>query len=166
MYGCDVLFNAAFPQSDKKFMYVVCCGPTHPSYRLSVSRELNLSNLGYQATDCTYGIQILYSYKHTHDPHLPFPPPFPSGHDQELTHVCAHPTQQLLVTSSEDATFRLWDFRAPPIHSVNVFQGHSKSVNSATFSSREYVVSGSDDHSIKVCEGVRCEVCVCVCVCA
>ena len=77
--------------------------------------------------------------------------------------MCAHPTQQLLVTSSEDATFRLWDFRAPPIHSVNVFQGHSKSVNSATFSSREYVVSGSDDHSIKVCEGVRC-LCVCVCV--
>ena len=77
--------------------------------------------------------------------------PCPTGHDQELTHVCAHPKQQLLVTSSLDATFRLWDFRAPPIHSVNVFQGHTKAVNSAVFSLRENVVSGSDDHTVKVC---------------
>ena len=82
--------------------------------------------------------------------------PCPTGHDQELTHVCAHPKQQLLVTSSLDATFRLWDFRAPPIHSVNVFQGHTKAVNSAVFSLRENVVSGSDDHTVKVCrEGGR-----------
>lgn len=73
-----------------------------------------------------------------------------AGHDQGLTHVCAHPKQQLLVTSSLDATFRLWDFRAPPIHSVNVFQGHSKAVNSAVFSVRENVISGSDDHVVKV----------------
>ena len=53
---------------------------------------------------------------------------YTQGHDQELTHVCAHPTQELLVTSSLDATFRLWDFRAPPIHSVNVFQGHTLKV--------------------------------------
>ena len=72
------------------------------------------------------------------------------GHDQELTHVCTHPKQQLLVTSSLDATFRLWDFRAPPIHSVNVFQGHSKAVNSAVFSLKENVISGSDDHTVKV----------------
>jgi len=30
----------------------------------------------------------------------------PSGHDLELTHVCTHPTQQLVVTSSQDTTFR------------------------------------------------------------
>ena len=45
---------------------------------------------------------------------------------------------------------RLWDFRAPPIHSVNVFQGHSKAVNSAVFSMQENVISGSDDHTVKV----------------
>ena len=73
-----------------------------------------------------------------------------TGHDQELTHVCAHHVHQLLVTSSSDTTFRLWDFRAPPIHSVNVFQGHSKAVNSSVFSLRENVVSASDDHSLKV----------------
>lgn len=49
-----------------------------------------------------------------------------SGHDQELTHCCTHPTQRLVVTSSRDTTFRLWDFRDPSIHSVNVFQGHTE----------------------------------------
>lgn len=48
------------------------------------------------------------------------------GHDQELTHCCTHPTQRLVVTSSRDTTFRLWDFRDPSIHSVNVFQGHTE----------------------------------------
>ncbi|KAM9022808.1 WD repeat-containing protein 37 isoform 2-T4 [Ara ararauna] len=48
-----------------------------------------------------------------------------TGHDQELTHCCTHPTQRLVVTSSRDTTFRLWDFRDPSIHSVNVFQGHT-----------------------------------------
>ena len=67
--------------------------------------------------------------------------------------MCAHPTQELLVTSSLDATFRLWDFRAPPIHSVNVFQGHSKAVNSAVFSLSDNVISGSDDHTLKVERG-------------
>lgn len=49
-----------------------------------------------------------------------------AGHDQELTHCCTHPTQRLVVTSSRDTTFRLWDFRDPSIHSVNVFQGHTE----------------------------------------
>ncbi|GAB6022999.1 hypothetical protein CHUAL_007091 [Chamberlinius hualienensis] len=47
------------------------------------------------------------------------------GHDQELTNVCAHPAQKLVVTCSRDSTFRLWDFREP-IHSVSVFQGHTE----------------------------------------
>ena len=46
-------------------------------------------------------------------PHPTSSPPPPclvsshSGHDLELTHVCTHPTQQLVVTSSQDTTFRL-----------------------------------------------------------
>ena len=47
-------------------------------------------------------------------------------------------------------TIRLWDFRTPPIHSVNVFPGHSKAVNSAVFNMKENVISGSDDHNVKV----------------
>ena len=48
-----------------------------------------------------------------------------SGHDQELTNVCAHASQRLIVTSSKDTTFRLWDFREPSMK-VNVFQGHTQ----------------------------------------
>ncbi|KAG1652951.1 WD repeat-containing protein 37 [Nymphon striatum] len=71
------------------------------------------------------------------------------GHDEELTHVCAHPTQRLAVTSSKDTTFRLWDFREA-IHSVSVFQGHTEAVTSATFARNDKVVSGSDDRTVKV----------------
>ncbi|XP_033624509.1 WD repeat-containing protein 37-like [Asterias rubens] len=73
-----------------------------------------------------------------------------TGHDQQLTHCCAHPSQKLVVTSSADTTFRLWDFRDPSIHSVNVFQGHTDSVTSAAFASGDKIVSGSDDRSAKV----------------
>uniref|UniRef100_A0AAY4ADV9 WD repeat-containing protein 37 n=1 Tax=Denticeps clupeoides TaxID=299321 RepID=A0AAY4ADV9_9TELE len=73
-----------------------------------------------------------------------------TGHDQELTHCCTHPTQRLVVTSSRDTTFRLWDFRDPSIHSVNVFQGHTDTVTSAVFTVADNVVSGSDDRTVKV----------------
>lgn len=48
-----------------------------------------------------------------------------SGHDQELTDVRAHHSQRLVVTSSKDTTFRLWDFRSPSMQ-VNVCQGHNQ----------------------------------------
>lgn len=71
------------------------------------------------------------------------------GHDQELTDVAAHPVSPLVVTSSNDTTFRLWDFRES-IHSVCVFQGHSERVNSCAFLGSDKVVSGSDDRTVKV----------------
>lgn len=48
-----------------------------------------------------------------------------TGHDHELTHVSAHPSQRLVVTASRDSTFRLWDFR-DQIPVVSVFQGHTE----------------------------------------
>ncbi|XP_043192688.1 WD repeat-containing protein 37-like isoform X2 [Amphibalanus amphitrite] len=72
-----------------------------------------------------------------------------AGHDQELTHVSAHPSHKFVVTSSKDFTFRLWDFREP-IPCVSVFQGHTDAVTSAVFSREDKVVSGSDDRSCKV----------------
>lgn len=48
-----------------------------------------------------------------------------SGHDHQLTHVSAHPSQRLVVTASRDTTFRLWDFR-DQIPVVSVFQGHTE----------------------------------------
>lgn len=50
-----------------------------------------------------------------------------SGHDHELTHASSHQSQRLVVTSSRDSTFRLWDFR-DQIPAVSVFQGHSEYV--------------------------------------
>lgn len=72
-----------------------------------------------------------------------------SGHDDELNYCSVHPSQKLIVTSSRDSTFRLWDFRES-IQSVAVFQGHNDSVTSVVFSSGDKLVSGSDDRSIKV----------------
>ncbi|XP_012945189.1 WD repeat-containing protein 37 [Aplysia californica] len=72
-----------------------------------------------------------------------------SGHDQEVNDVHAHSSQRLVLTSSKDTTFRLWDFRGSAML-VNVFQGHNQQVTSAVFASGEKVVSGSDDRSVKV----------------
>ena len=33
---------------------------------------------------------------------------------------------------------------------MNAFQGHSKAVNTAVFSQKDNVISGSDDHTVKV----------------
>ncbi|XP_042607550.1 WD repeat-containing protein 37-like [Cyprinus carpio] len=73
-----------------------------------------------------------------------------TGKQATVTHCCTHPTQRLVVTSSRDTTFRLWDFRDPSIHSVNVFQGHTDTVTSAVFTVGDNVVSGSDDRTVKV----------------
>ncbi|PIO65179.1 WD domain, G-beta repeat protein [Teladorsagia circumcincta] len=72
-----------------------------------------------------------------------------SGHEMELNHCSAHPNQKLVVTSSKDSTFRLWDFRET-IQSVAVFQGHQDSVSSVAFSTGDRIVSGSDDRTVKV----------------
>lgn len=72
-----------------------------------------------------------------------------TGHDQELSDVRAHPTQKLVVTSSKDMTFMLWDFRDSALL-VNVFQGHTQPVTSAVFASGDKVVSGSDDRTVRV----------------
>lgn len=71
------------------------------------------------------------------------------GHDQALTDVCAHEYTRLIVTSSQDTTFRLWDFREA-IHSVSVFQGHSRSVTSTCFLGADKIISGGDDRNVKV----------------
>lgn len=72
-----------------------------------------------------------------------------TGHDQALSNVSVHPSQRLVLTSSKDTTFRLWDFRDPSMK-VNVFQGHTRAVTTAVFAGGDCLVSGSDDRSIKV----------------
>ena len=41
-----------------------------------------------------------------------------SGHEQKVTHVSAHPTYNLVASSSADCTFRLWDFRQKDVREV------------------------------------------------
>ena len=43
-----------------------------------------------------------------------------AGHDMELTGAACHPTSRLIVTSSKDTTFRLWDFRETIEEIVNL----------------------------------------------
>ncbi len=48
-----------------------------------------------------------------------------------------------------DGTFRLWDCRTPS-HSVQIFNGHTKSVNSSLFLSNDRLVSSSDDGFVHI----------------
>lgn len=87
----------------------------------------------------------------------------------QLLNVSTHHQSDLLLTTSQDTTFRLWDFRTPALQAVNVFQGHSEyvrcaaasasartdaacsAVSTAVFASNDsLIVSGSEDRTIKV----------------
>uniref|UniRef100_A0A240SX86 WD repeat-containing protein 37 n=1 Tax=Glossina pallidipes TaxID=7398 RepID=A0A240SX86_GLOPL len=122
------------------------CEFTGPGGHLSVVVAADwLSNMDQIITGSWDRIAILWDVE-TREPLQPL-----SGHDHELTHVSAHPTQRLVVTASRDSTFRLWDFR-DPISGVSVFQGHTESVTSTVFTRDDKVVSGSDDRTVKVWE--------------
>lgn len=70
-------------------------------------------------------------------------------HDDYLTNINIHKTQKIILTSSKDCTFKIWDFR-DPICSVNVYQGHSRSVNSAIFVNEDKIATSSDDQTLKL----------------
>jgi len=85
-----------------------------------------------------------------------------TGHDLPLTFVSAHDSEKLIVTSSQDATFRVCDLRVPSIHTVTVGQGHSRSVTSAVFANNEKIITSSEDRTVKVWElrSMRAPTCV------
>ncbi|CAF0788166.1 unnamed protein product [Brachionus calyciflorus] len=70
-------------------------------------------------------------------------------HDDYLTNVNIHKIHKILLTSSKDTTFKIWDFR-DPICSVQIYQGHSRSVNSAIFINEDKIATSSDDHTVKI----------------
>lgn len=70
-------------------------------------------------------------------------------HDDILTNVNIHSSQKIILTSSKDTTFKVWDFR-DPICSVNVYQGHNRSVNSAIFVNEDKIATSSDDQTVKL----------------
>ncbi|CAF0872181.1 unnamed protein product [Rotaria sp. Silwood1] len=71
------------------------------------------------------------------------------GHEAELTHVSCHKTKPFVSTASSDGTFRLWDCRTPS-HSVQIFNGHTKTVNSTLFIGDFRLVSSSDDGFVHI----------------
>ncbi len=70
-------------------------------------------------------------------------------HDDYLTNVNIHSTHKIILTSSKDCTFKVWDFR-DPICSVNVYQGHARAVNSAIFVNEDKIATSSDDQTLKL----------------
>eukprot|EP00824_Muranothrix_gubernata_P014706 TRINITY_DN30518_c0_g1_i1.p1 TRINITY_DN30518_c0_g1~~TRINITY_DN30518_c0_g1_i1.p1 ORF type:complete len:443 (+),score=58.17 TRINITY_DN30518_c0_g1_i1:31-1359(+) len=73
-----------------------------------------------------------------------------NGHEGRLTNVDAHPKLPMFLTSSRDATFRLWDTRVASFL-VGTFPGHADTVTTAIFTvGGTHVVTGSDDRTVKV----------------
>lgn len=70
-------------------------------------------------------------------------------HDDYLTNVTIHKSHKIILTSSKDTTFKIWDFR-DPICSVQIYQGHTRSVNSAIFIGDDKIATSSDDHHLKL----------------
>ncbi|CAF3178538.1 unnamed protein product [Rotaria sp. Silwood2] len=71
------------------------------------------------------------------------------GHNAELTHVSCHQTRPFIITASRDGTFRLWDCRTSS-RSVQIFNGHTKTVNSTLFIEDMRFVSSSDDGFVHI----------------
>lgn len=79
-------------------------------------------------------------------------------HDDQLTNLNIHSNYNLILTSSRDTTFKLWDIRVKQ-QSINIYHGHTRSVNSAIFlyenptnheASYNRIATASDDHTCKI----------------
>ncbi|KAJ6243787.1 wd repeat-containing protein [Anaeramoeba flamelloides] len=73
-----------------------------------------------------------------------------TAHDNAITHVSTHSSEPLILSSSLDSTFRLWDLRSSK-NNVRLFKAHSAAVRSAIFSKNSnIIVSASDDRTGKI----------------
>merc|ERR1712071_102790 len=71
------------------------------------------------------------------------------GHKSPITAVKLHPNFVTLVTASEDATIKLWDFESGDFE--RTLKSHTDSVNSIDFDvSGKYLASSSADMTIKI----------------
>lgn len=53
------------------------------------------------------------------------------GHRDNITKICFHKEFDVVISSSEDATVRVWDFESGSVE--NVLKGHTGSVKSVCF---------------------------------
>ncbi|CEI94844.1 Putative Nuclear distribution protein PAC1 [Rhizopus microsporus] len=82
---------------------------------------------------------------------IPRPPEKQSmtGHRSPITCVVFHPVYQILASSSEDTTIKIWDFETGEFE--RTLKGHTKSVQKIAFDPKgNYLVSCSADLTIKV----------------
>ena len=71
------------------------------------------------------------------------------GHRGPITCVAMHPTFNLVVSSSEDASIKVWDYESGEFEKT--LKGHTNSVNALCFDARgETLASCSSDLSIKL----------------
>jgi WD40 repeat protein/serine/threonine protein kinase len=72
-----------------------------------------------------------------------------AGHDGPVRSVTFSPKGQLVLSSSEDNTVRVWD--AAGGKAVQALRGHGRAVRTSTFSpDGQFVLSGGDDESVRV----------------
>ncbi len=71
------------------------------------------------------------------------------GHRAIITSVCFHPRFNLLVSTSDDATIKVWDFESGEFE--RTLKGHTNSINDAAFNvDGTLLASCSADLSIKI----------------
>lgn len=74
-----------------------------------------------------------------------------TGHDRGVTWVAFHPTESLLVSSSEDRTVRVWRMVDSRALQIDVFRGHTDDVVGAEFHPwHDLVLSVSSDKTLRV----------------
>ncbi|KAL6867028.1 hypothetical protein J3F83DRAFT_739731 [Trichoderma novae-zelandiae] len=77
-----------------------------------------------------------------------------SEHDGTIKSIVFSPEGKRLVSTSTDATVRLWDVASGT--SLQVFQGHADWVRSAAFSlDGRYIASASDDGTVRIWDSVE-----------
>ncbi|KAI8815074.1 coatomer WD associated region-domain-containing protein [Cladochytrium replicatum] len=73
------------------------------------------------------------------------------GHDRAVNWVAFHPTQPLIVSSSDDRLVKLWRMNETRAWEVDTCRGHYNNVSSVLFHPRsELIISNSEDKTIRI----------------